>query len=132
MQTVRDIALGLQQLHSKGIAHLNLKPRKFPCQTIVENILVSCTGKIKLSNFGKSTLQNQPNEIEKFDIFSLGIIAWELIEGHHYPKEGSEPLATMRKERPQFSRGLQLFSNECRQMVEAMLDKDPAKRPTAE
>ena len=132
MQTVRDIAMGLQQLHSKGIAHLNLMPRKFPCLTIVENILVSCAGKIKISNFGRAKLQHQPNDIEKFDIFSLGIIAWELMEGQQYLMEGSEPLETMRKEGPQFSHGLQLFSNECRQMVEAMLDKDPAKRPTAE
>jgi serine/threonine protein kinase len=44
---MRDVCLGLQELHSRGIVHLDIKP---------ENILESFSGKFKLGDLGMARL----------------------------------------------------------------------------
>ena len=50
IKLLRHVCLGLNELHEKGIVHLDLK---------LENILISNTGKYKLGDLGFSRLMNK-------------------------------------------------------------------------
>jgi serine/threonine protein kinase len=103
---LRDVCLGLQELHSRGIVHLDIKP---------ENILESFSGKFKLGDLGmarlltkiieehdipegdcrylaKELLNDDPDlpipDLTKADVFALGITTFELIEGQDLDKNG--------------------------------------------
>ena len=96
---MRDVCLGLNELHSRGIIHLDIKP---------ENILESFSGKFKIGDLGmarihtkiveehdipegdcrylaKELLNEDPNiaipDLTKADIFALGMTMYEVIEG---------------------------------------------------
>ncbi|KAJ4835535.1 hypothetical protein Tsubulata_041078 [Turnera subulata] len=132
-----QIAKALQFIHKRGIAHLDVKP---------ENIYVK-NGVYKLGDFGCATLLDQslpieegdarymPQEIlneeydhlEKVDIFSLGASIYELIRGASLPELGSQ-LLNLRKGKLPLLPGHSLqFQN----LIKAMVDPDPARRPTA-
>lgn len=135
LKVLLQIAKALQFIHERGIAHLDVKP---------DNIYVK-NGVYKLGDFGCATLVNKslhieegdarymPQEIlnenydhlDKVDIFSLGAAVYELIRqspftesGAQFLREGKLPL-------------LPGHSLQFQNLLKVMVDRDPARRPSA-
>lgn len=103
---MKQICQGLNHCHSKLIAHLDLKP---------SNVLVSSRGLCKLADFGCSARLSHSNEtrlVEKIpgtpgyqapellkakkvclksDIFSLGVVFWQIVACEKQPFPGWHP-----------------------------------------
>lgn len=102
LKILLDISHGLAAIHQQNILHLDLKPA---------NVLVSDKGIVKIVDFGISQIKdlNENNKNSSFgsltamspeqlklqkvdfksDLFSLGLIAYQLFSGHHaYSTQG--------------------------------------------
>lgn len=142
LKLLRHICLGLQELHEKGIVHLDLK---------LENILVSTSGKYKLGDLGFSRLMNKLShdvpegdsrylakellntdealpDLRKADIFSLGILAYELVEKQRVPAKGPK-WHDLREGRIEFS-NTDMLTPKIKEMILKMLSPNPEDRPT--
>ncbi|CAI2361439.1 unnamed protein product [Moneuplotes crassus] len=145
-EILKDICFGLKELHSKGIVHLDVK---------LENILLGNCGKYKLGDLGMSRvidkikadvpegdsrylahelLNNDPNaplpDLKKCDVFALGILSYELMQGVRCQKNGTE-WQNLREDNIHFSKE-DNYSSEIKEMVTTMLSSDPKKRLSIE
>ncbi|HEX4934397.1 MAG TPA: protein kinase [Gemmatimonadaceae bacterium] len=147
---LRDVLRALAAAHRKGIIHRDIKP---------ENIFLS-DGVAMLSDFGIAKALDavfparvtatgvavgtpaymSPEQVAaettvgaRTDLYSLGVVAWELLAGRH-PYEGrsatamlaahlTEPLPPIGSVVPGLPEGLA-------RTVDALVEKDPARRPT--
>mmetsp|Transcript_64523 Transcript_64523/g.74101 ORF Transcript_64523/g.74101 Transcript_64523/m.74101 type:complete len:577 (-) Transcript_64523:1673-3403(-) len=145
-EILRDVCLGLRQLHAHNIVHLDIKP---------ENILFApASGRFKIGDLGLARIANKcegdPPEgdarylapelldcdgektdipdLTKADIFSTGAMIYELMIPEplekngpqwHEIRSGSDKLDTLD------------YSHKLKECIRSMLNSDPDKRPSA-
>jgi len=148
-QIASDITRGLLLMHSKGVVHRDMTSM---------NILLDENLRAKISDFGLSKIKTRNQTIlgvtnnvcgsfiwkapetydkknlytEKADIYSIGIIFWE-IATCQFPFEGMEPQQIMFH----VFQGLRLEIPSCcpkeyKELIEQCWDHDLAKRPKAQ
>ncbi|XP_023695329.1 uncharacterized protein [Paramormyrops kingsleyae] len=137
-----QICLALKHVHDRKIVHRNIKP---------QNIFFTTKETIKLGDFGVSKILNRKDEYAKnkpetpiytspdlwkdeifnakSDIWALGCVLYELctLEFAFSVQEHFFLFELWSKPCPQISEN---FSVELRHLVEELLHKDPARRPT--
>jgi serine/threonine protein kinase len=93
LRAIADLARGVAHVHGLGVVHCDLKPA---------NALLSTSGRVKLIDFGIARVSGRPpsealgtpqyvapevitenRRDERADIFSLGVMAFELLTGGH-------------------------------------------------
>lgn len=143
---MRDVCLGLKDLHKRNIIHLDIKP---------ENVLVSNSKKFKVGDLGLARLATKlagdvpegdsrylaPEllnedpaalvpDLPKADVFSLGVMTYELMRNRPLPLNGDE-WHDVREGRVDL-KGLESYSKELTELILLMLRNNPVERPSAE
>lgn len=145
----REIAEGLAAAHAAEIVHRDLKS---------ENVIVTPSGHAKILDFGLARMRALTGEVvltqhgavlgtlhtmspeqanggeadERSDLFSLGVLLYEMLTGHS-PFRGANPLETLRRvisEHPPRADVLRPgIPAQLAAVTEHLLAKDPAARP---
>jgi len=141
-----QVANGLQAAHSQGLVHRDIKPG---------NIMITPGGKVKVTDFGIVSLQNEESDITKTgsilgtasyispeqaqgkpvsvgsDLYSLGTVLYELISGTP-PFEAESPIATATKHLTEKPEKLSKYRNDLPKGLESavlkLLHKTPKDR----
>ena len=141
-----QVASGLQAAHDNGLVHRDIKPG---------NIMITPDGKVKVTDFGIVSLQNEESDITKTgsilgtasyispeqaqgkpvskesDLYSLGTVIYELITGNP-PFVGDTPIATATKHITEKPEKLSKYRNDIPKGIEnavlKLLHKYPKDR----
>lgn len=152
VRLAREIAGGLATAHAAGIVHRDLKP---------ENVIVTPSGHAKVLDFGLARMRARATDDvlltqhgvllgtfhmmspeqakgeeadERSDLFSLGILLYEMLTGHS-PFRGSSPLETLNRvtsEDPPRADSLRPgLPPRLVNLIGRLLAKDPEARPAS-
>jgi serine/threonine-protein kinase len=148
VRIVGELAAGLAAAHDRGVLHLDVK---------IENVLLGADGQPKLTDFGIAHCMHEvdleldpasqligtpramsPEQIqgdpvdERSDLYSLGVLAFELLAGTSPFAAGSE-LQTLSRVLRECAPRVDTFAPtvpaELSQLVGDLLEKSPANRP---
>lgn len=139
-----QVANGLKEAHKRGLVHRDIKPG---------NIMITPDGKVKVTDFGIVSLQNEESDITKTgavlgtasyispeqaqgkpvsfesDLYSLGTVLYELIAGKP-PFTGDSPIATATKHLTDNPEKLSNYRKDIPKALENAILKLLEKRPT--
>ncbi|KAA6374940.1 MAG: putative Serine/threonine protein kinase [Streblomastix strix] len=136
-----QITRALDHLHSHNVMHRDLKPA---------NILVNQDGTIRLGDFGLSREMNEDYYLtiagtkvymapevhllkrmnKQSDIFSLGVIIFQLITGHHPYEADSEEAMIDKIKKNKVSELPDWVSNQMKELITSMMNINENHRPT--
>ena len=139
-----QVANGLKEAHKRGLVHRDIKPG---------NIMITPYGKVKVTDFGIVSLQNEESDITKTgavlgtasyispeqaqgkpvsfesDLYSLGTVLYELITGKP-PFNGDSPIATATKHLTDKPEKLSNYRKDIPKALENAILKLLEKRPS--
>ena len=139
-----QVANGLKEAHKRGLVHRDIKPG---------NIMITPDGKVKVTDFGIVSLQNEESDITKTgavlgtasyispeqaqgkpvsfesDLYSLGTVLYELITGKP-PFNGDSPIATATKHLTDKPEKLSIYRKDIPKALENAILKLLEKRPS--
>ena len=139
-----QVANGLKEAHKRGLVHRDIKPG---------NIMITPDGKVKVTDFGIVSLQNEESDITKTgavlgtasyispeqaqgkpvsfesDLYSLGTVLYELIAGNP-PFTGDSPIATATKHLTDKPEKLSNYRKDIPKALENAILKLLEKRPS--
>jgi serine/threonine protein kinase/tetratricopeptide (TPR) repeat protein len=148
VELAKGICEGLQAAHAKGVVHRDIKP---------SNIMVDAHGRPKILDFGLAFIQGAeeltqpgtamgtirymaPEQIQgrppdsRSDLFSLGIVLYELIAGRH-PFERDNLAATLHAICNELPAALSVLRSEVpsqlQELITKLLEPEPARRYSA-
>ncbi|XP_028381046.2 sperm motility kinase 3A-like [Phyllostomus discolor] len=137
----RQLVSALHHCHEKGFAHRDLKP---------ENILLDADNNVKLADFGLSKefwkckltsfcgtmwyvapeiLSSEPYDGQRVDIWSLGVVLYQLVTGK-LPFEGGNFWEVQARVLTGHFLLPHFLSEECQHLLQNIMTLDPAQRPT--